>query len=80
MDRNRRPTPMFGTVENLGTVVENQNSIQWTDESDPLDTIRPDDIPIEKEEDMRHYNFKPKAYNIKAKTLTTVNSIHNGIA
>ena len=80
MDRSRRWTPMFGTVDNLGTVKENENSIQWTEETEILDTIRPDDIPVEKEEDMRYYNFKPKAYNIKAKTLTKVNFVHASIA
>ena len=38
-----------------------------------METLRVDDVPEEKEEDMRHYHFKPKAYNIKNKTLTKHN-------
>jgi len=77
MDKEKTPNS-FGTYENLGTVVENLNSLMT--ESEASETCRDDEIPGEKEEEMRHYHFKPKAYNIKANTLTRVNSVHDGIA
>lgn len=43
-----------------------------SDNSEELETVGRNEIPIEKEE-MRHYNFKPKAYNIKPKNMTKMN-------